>query len=135
MFEGAIALAVAGDGLAFAEKFVLVGGEPFEAYRTARVQFPGADTEFGAQTVSETVGESCRSILKNSGRIHEYHEARGNIMAFRHDGFRVPRAVAVDVLDRFIDAVHDLDRNDQVGILLLPIVFRRGENLLSSGKF
>ena len=90
MLEGAMAFAVAGDGLAFAEKFVLVGGEPFEAYRAARVQFPCADAEFGAQSVPETIGESSRSILKHSGRVHEFHKARRDIMAFRHDGFRVP---------------------------------------------
>ena len=85
-----MALAVAGDRLAFTEKFVLVGGEPFEAYGTAGVQFPRADAEFGAQTVPETVGESRGGILKNAGRVHEFHETRRNVMAFRHDGFRVP---------------------------------------------
>ena len=90
MLEGAIALAVAGDRLAFTEKFVLVGGEPFEAYGTTRVQFSRADAEFGAQTVPKTVGESCRGILKNSGSVHEFHKARRNVMTFRHDGFRVP---------------------------------------------
>src|SRR5882724_11193766 len=67
MLESAMAFAVAGDGLAFAKEFVLVRGEPFEAYRTARVQFSRADTQFGAQSVPKTIGESRGSILKNSG--------------------------------------------------------------------
>ena len=135
MLEGALALAVAGNRLTIAEKFVLVRGEPFEAHRAARVQFSNADAEFRAQAVPETVGESCGGVLKNASRVHELHEARRDIVAFRHDGFRVARAVPVDVLDRFVDAVHDLDRNYQVGVLFLPILFTRGENFLPSGKF
>src|SRR6266550_9296814 len=69
MLEGAMALAVAGDGLAFAEEFIFVGGESFKAHRAARVQFARADAQFRAQPVPETVGESCGSILKNASRI------------------------------------------------------------------
>src|SRR3981189_1833821 len=135
MLESAMALAVAGDGLAFAEKFIFVGGESFKAHGAARVQFACADAEFRAQPVPETVGESCGSILKNASRSDEPHEARRDVVAFRYDRFRVARAVPVDVFDCFVDAVHDLDRDNQAGIFLLPILFTRWENSLATGKF
>ncbi len=131
MLECALAFAVARHGLALAEELVLVDCEPFKAHGPAGMQFSGADSDFRAQAVAETVGESRGGVLKNVGRVHELHETRSDIMAFRHDGFGMPRAVPVDMLDRFVDAVHNLDGNDEVGILLLPILFRRGNDLLS----
>ena len=90
MLESAMSLAVTGDRLAITEKFVLICGEPFEADRAARVQFSRADAEFRAQAVAEPVGKSCGCILKNAGRVHKLHEARRDVVAFRHDRFRVP---------------------------------------------
>src|SRR5258708_28891122 len=124
MFEGALALAVARHGLTLAEQLVLVNCEAFEAHGTARVQFSGADSDFRAQAVTEAVGESRGGVLKNIGRVDELHESRRDIMALRHDGFRMARAVAVDVLDCFVDSIHNFDGNNEVGILLLPILFR-----------
>src|SRR5580693_162860 len=131
MLKGALALAVAGHGLALAKEFVLVNREAFEPHWPARVQFPGADPDLRAQAVTETVGESRGGVLKNIGRVDELHEARSDIMALRHDGFGMPRAVPVDVFDRFVYPVHHLDGNNQVGILFLPILFRRGNDMLS----
>src|SRR6266436_6153656 len=135
MLEGAMALAVAGDGLAFAEKFIFVGGESFKSHRAARVQFSRADAQFRAQPVPETVGKPGGRMLKNAGRVDEFHEARRDVVAFRYDRFRVARTVPVDVFDRFVDAVHDLDRDNQVGVFLLPILFTRWENSLATGQF
>src|SRR3981189_1961880 len=109
MLESAMALAVAGDGLAFAEKFIFVGGESFKAHGAARVQFACADAEFRAQPVPETVGDSCGSILKNASRIDELHAARGDVVVFRSERSGGAGAVPVDVFDCFVDAVHDLD--------------------------
>src|SRR5580704_18498091 len=124
VFECSLALAVTRHGLTLAEKFVFVNREAFEPHRPARVQFPGADPDLRAQAVTETVGESRGGILKNIGRVDELHEARSDIMALRHDGFSMPRAVPVDVFDRFVDSIHYFDGNDKVGILFLPILFR-----------
>ena len=131
MLECALALAVARHGLTLAEELVLVNGEAFEAHGPAGVQFSGADSDFRAQAVTETVGESRGRVLKNIGRVDEFHEPRRDIMAFRHDGFRMPRAVPVDMLDRFVHPVHHFDGNDEVGIFLLPILFRRRNDFLS----
>src|ERR1700730_3814407 len=109
MLESAMSLAVTGDRLSIAETSVLICGDPSEADTAARVQFPRAAAEFRAQAVPETIGESCGRVLKNAGRVHELHETRRDVVAFRHYRFRMPRAVPVDVLDRFVDAVPDLD--------------------------
>src|SRR5580700_3922696 len=135
MLKGALALAVAGHGLALAKEFVLVNREAFEAHGPAGVQFSGADPDLRAQAVTETVGESRGGVLKNIGRVDELHEARSDIMALRHDGFGMPRTVPVDVFDGFVDSIHYFDGNDEVGILLLPILYRGGSDGLSQRQF
>src|ERR1700722_13514901 len=111
MLERALAFAVARHGLPFAKQLVLVNGEPFEPHGPASMQFPGADPDLGAQSVTEPIRKSRGSILKNIGRVHELHEPRRHIMALGPDGLRMPRAISIDMFNRFVDAVHDLDGN------------------------
>src|ERR1700674_1974954 len=113
MLERALALTVARHGLTLAKELVLVNGEAFEAHWPARVQFSGADPDLRAQAVTEAVGESRGRVLKNIGCVDELHKPRRHIMALRHDGFRMPRSVPVDVLNRFVDSVHNFDGNDE----------------------
>src|SRR5579864_9360298 len=108
MLERALALAVTRHGLPLAKQLVLVNREAFEAHGSARVQFSSADPDFRAQSVAEPVGESRGRILKNIGRVDELHEPGSDVMTLRDNRFRVPRAVPVDVLDRFVDSVHNL---------------------------
>ena len=47
---------------------------------------------------------------------------------FRYDCIRVPRMIAVDMLDRLIERRNDLDRQYRIQIFHAEILFRRGSH-------
>ena len=74
MLEGALALAVARHGLTLAEELVLVNCEAFEPHGAPGMEFSSANPDFRTKAVTETVGKSRGSVLKNIGRVDELHE-------------------------------------------------------------
>jgi len=81
----------------------------FKATGRARASLPVADAEFRAQPIPGNRRKPGGRILKKRRRVDGNSMKRAaNVVAFRYDRFRVARAVPVDMLDRFVDAVHDL---------------------------
>ncbi len=108
--------------VALAEHHPLERGESLDAHRAARMEFVGADADLGAQAVLEAVGETGAGIHHHAGRVHFAQEALGMHVVPRKDGVGVVAAVAVDVADRLVQAVHHLDADDGCEVLLGPVL-------------
>ena len=92
------------------------------ANRPPRVQFAGADAQLGAKAIAKAIGEARRDVVIDAGRINSLHKMCRRLAILGDNGFRMSGAVAIDVLNGFVDTVDDLDRYNQIGILGCPVV-------------
>ena len=77
MFEFAFAAGVAGDDVSVAAQQVLIGGEAVEPDGAAGVGLASGDAEFGAESVSEAVGEARGGVVIDTGGIDTGEEFGG----------------------------------------------------------
>src|SRR5262249_24969838 len=103
--------------MAIANELVLVYQQPFHTDRSTRVSLIGADADFSAQTVTETIGESRRRIPVDTGGIDFVQESLCVGFVLSDDGIGVPGSVSMNVVDRFIETVDHLRVHDEVQIL------------------
>ena len=84
----------------------------------------GGNTDFRTQAVFETVGETGGGVHHHRAGVHFGEEAAGQGVVLGDDGFGMARAVAVDVLDGFINILDDFHRQYRCQVFLFPVGFR-----------
>ena len=107
--ERPLARSVIADDMTLAGYRVLVRYQSLKAYWAARVQLRCADAHFGAESVSEAIGEPRRAVAVYAGGVDELHETVGSCVILGHDGVGMVRSVTVDVGNGLVDVGDDLD--------------------------
>ena len=92
----------------------------------AGVEARRRDADLGAEAVPEAVREARRGVVEDARRVHARQELLGGRGVVRHDRLGVVRAVAVHVLDRLVERLHDLHREDGRAVLGPPVVLGSG---------
>jgi len=78
---------------------VLVRHESIKSDGPARVDAAGADPNFGAEAIAETVGEARARVDEDPGRVNAADEGAAGRRGLGNDAVGVVRAVRVDVRD------------------------------------
>ncbi|ABA49903.1 hypothetical protein BURPS1710b_3448 [Burkholderia pseudomallei 1710b] len=107
------------------EHHVLQRRETFEPDRAARVQLVVRDADLRAEPELEAVREARRRVHHHTRRIDFAQEAHRAVVILGDDRIGVMRAVLVDVFDRGVDAVDDLDREHRREIFGAPVFVGR----------
>src|ERR1043166_1518039 len=81
--------------------------ELFEAHGAEGVNFTRADADFGAQSELAAVVKARRCVHHHGGGVDAVDERSRPLIVLRHDGFRVFRPVALDMIDGFIHVGDD----------------------------
>lgn len=102
---------------------VLVRGEFPESHGAAGVQFVGADADFCAEAVFFSVAEAGGAVVIDACAVHAVLEGIGMLGVFGDDGIAVVRAVAVDVVDGFLQAADGFDGEDEIFVFGAPVFF------------
>src|SRR6202051_1143984 len=102
--------------LSAAADAVLETGELFDADRTAGVQPAGGDADFGAEAELAAVGDLRRGVVQRDRRIPFGQEFFRRGFVRGDDRVGVMRAIALDMIDRRIDAVDPAGGADGVEI-------------------
>mmetsp|Transcript_50059 Transcript_50059/g.104184 ORF Transcript_50059/g.104184 Transcript_50059/m.104184 type:complete len:204 (-) Transcript_50059:645-1256(-) len=89
-----------------------------------------------SKAIAEAIGKSRRAIVVDTRRIYPAEEGFGNHGVFRDDALRVPRAVAVDVVDRFLDGSNCLDSHSVTQEFGIKVIFlhRLGKGCRQMGQ-
>lgn len=132
--EGAPSAGIVADGVPFSVQEIFVGHKAFEADGASGVELARADADLCAEAVAEAVGEAGGAVAVNAGGVDHLHEFRGSGVVPGYDRVRVVGAVAVDVIDGFIDVGDDLERDDQVQVFRAEIVFGHDLNVINGGS-
>mmetsp|Transcript_22104 Transcript_22104/g.61355 ORF Transcript_22104/g.61355 Transcript_22104/m.61355 type:complete len:241 (-) Transcript_22104:1728-2450(-) len=77
--------------------------------RPAGVYAARADANLGSKTKAEAVGEPRRCVVVNACAVYHAQEVISRSLVFSQDALRVAGAVHVDVRNRFIYVLHNLD--------------------------
>ena len=97
-----------------------------QPHRATSVEFLRADADFSAQAKLVAIRPARGGVDIDGSGIHPFAELFGGVQTFCHDGFAVFGAVMVDVLNGFIQIIHDLHGEDKVKEFGCPIFFRCG---------
>ena len=103
------AFCIVGYDVAVTEEFVFVSNQTFESNRATCVKFTGADTDFGTEAITETIGKAGRTIHVTAGRINQLHKVFRCCAVFRNNAVGMMGTVVVDVTDCFVDIIYNLD--------------------------
>ena len=122
MCKFACAAGVVRDDITVSSDLVLIGDKTFETYRSSCVKLGCADTDLGAESVAETIGETCTAVPESITGRDTIHELLGNRGIRCNDRIRVSGTVLVDMCHRFFEAGYDLNRNLVVQILVMPLL-------------
>src|SRR3990172_3949835 len=109
--------------LALAEHDKLGTRKLLESHRASGVKLLRTDADLRPEPELPPVGKPGRGVDEDDPGIHLAQEALRATIVARHDPLRQARAVPVDVRHRLLKGAHDLDGQDQVEILGLPIGF------------
>ena len=85
------------------------------------MELAGGDAHLRAEAVTEAVGKACGAVHIHPRAVHAGQELLLRGFVPRENGVGVVGAVAVDVGNGFLHAVHDLDGQDGVQILRVPV--------------
>src|SRR5690606_15935971 len=107
--------------LSFAGQHPFQGGKAFKADRTTCMQTICRDTDFCAQTVLKTIGETGGQVDVDRAGVHFALETGGSRKVFGDDGLGMLRTVLLDVLHGLVDVVHYADGEDRSQIFCFPI--------------
>jgi hypothetical protein len=77
----------------------LVDDQTLQAYRTTGVDFVGADTHFGPETETKSIGKTAAAIQKNIGRINQVHESDRPLIIIGNDHIGVAGTISIDMID------------------------------------
>jgi len=89
------------------------------------VELGGGDADLGAEAELVAVGEAGGGVDQHGAGVDLADKPLGMGVFFGDDRLGVERAVTVDMVDRLIQSVDNLDCQDQVQILRLPVLFTR----------
>src|SRR5258705_9491980 len=112
MLERSFAVDITSYDLTISIKLVLVGSEPFDANWPTRVQLTGADSQLGAEAISEAIGEARRGVVIHAGSVNSLHEMCRRQPILSDDHFRMAGTVPIDMRNCFICIIDDLDRDN-----------------------
>src|SRR5687767_11499184 len=87
------------DNVTVSDEVVFVDEQTFNADGTACMGLIGADTDLGAESVTESVGKSCRCVPVNTCRIDFVQKTLGRFRVFGNDRIRVRGTIAMDMVD------------------------------------
>src|SRR5437016_620920 len=104
----------------------LIGGQVGRAHGAAGVELVGADADFGAEAIFAAVGEAGAGVDHDAGAVHALDELVGGLGRGGEDRVGVAAAVVVDVVDRFVQGIDHLHRDDQREVFRGPISFTGG---------
>src|ERR1051325_6400339 len=111
MLEGMFTLDIISYSLSAAAQFVLIGEQALQSDWTARVQLAIADSQFGAQTIAESVSKARGGIMKHAGSIHFIHEPLCHFAALGKDALSMAGAIVVDVFNGLVNVAHNSNCN------------------------
>ncbi len=84
------------DDIPVSAQNVLVGAEPLQPHRAARVNFARGNADLRAKAVAIAVGEARRAVLIHPGGIHQRKELTGRRLVAGNDAVRVMRTMLID---------------------------------------
>src|SRR5690606_26144276 len=108
---------------------VLERSELLYPYRAARMHPPGSDSDLRSHAEFAAIGELGGSVVQQDRRIDLVEETLDGSMILGDDRLGVVGGIALDMVDRLIDAVDQLRGDDRVQIFGPPILLRRGLRL------
>src|SRR5262245_16715644 len=104
------------DNVPVADELVFINHQTFHSHRTTRVCLVRADPNLCTESIAEAIGKPGRGIPEHTSRIHLVQETPRPFTILSNDGVRVRRTVLVNVIDRLVQAVHDLHIHNQIEI-------------------
>lgn len=110
------------------------GQQTLDPDRTAGVDASGRDPDFGAESVSETIGEAGGCVPEDRGGVDLVEEAGRDLRILGCDGFGVRRTVLVDVIDGGVEPVDHPHGQGQIAVLGVPVFGSGGDDLGSAGR-
>src|SRR5690348_2664717 len=108
--------------LSVAAYAVFETGELFHADRSAGVEPPGGNANFGTEPEFAAVGKLGRGIVEHDGRVDLAQELFRRFAVFGHDRVGVMGAIALDMRDGGVDAIDDANGQNGVQIFGAPVL-------------
>src|SRR5438105_15441224 len=105
---------------------VLVAAQFYQTAWPACMEFISTDAYFRPLPKLVAVVEACTGVDHDGRGIKRGRKATGGCQVVGDDGLRVLRPVARDVFDGLLQAVHDLDRQDEVEVFRSEVGVGRG---------
>src|SRR3989337_2168302 len=87
-----------------------LGSQSFQAYRSPRMEFVGADPHLGAESILETVGKTGRGIHHHGTGIHLGEEAPRPAEILGDDGIGMLRSIPGDMIHGGLESRADPER-------------------------
>ena len=94
------------DNVSVADELVFINHQTFHSHRTTRMCLVRADSNLCTESVAEAIGKPRGRIPEHTSRIHLIQETSRPFAILSNDGVRVCRAVLMNVIDRFVQAVY-----------------------------
>src|SRR5438876_72470 len=101
---------------------VLEGAELPQADRAAGVELLGRVSDLGPHSELASVGEAGGRVHVDARRVHSELKGARLLRVAGDDRLRMPRAPAVDVLDRLVDRADHTHRQGQSVVLGGPVI-------------
>ena len=123
MAESAPPVTVFCRSLAFAAKQPACGQQAVYANGSTSMNSTCGDAHLGAESVAIAVGKTGGGVPKNRGGIHAGQEVLSDSSIAGNDCVGVTGTVFVNMVHGCVEIVYGLDRQDQVSVLGLPVLF------------
>src|SRR6187401_949367 len=111
------------DNVPVTNELVLIDEKAVDANRATGVGFVRTHADFSAKAITESVCETRRGIPVHSCGIDFIEEALSGFRILGHYGVGMRGSVAMNMADRVVDVLHDMNGHDKIQKLLPEIGF------------